>query len=52
MLRCGFDEFVVKDADPAEAITSAAKRFSVAYQGAADDRLPAWQRRLNRETVS
>ncbi len=52
MLRCGFDEFVVKDADPAEAITSAAKRFSVAYQGAADGRLPAWQRRLNKETLA
>ena len=51
MLRCGFDEFVVKDRDPAEAITSAAKRFSVAYQGAADSQSPVWQRRLNRETI-
>jgi uncharacterized protein (DUF934 family) len=42
MLRCGFDEFLVKDKDPAEAITSAAKRFSTTYQGAADSAQPAW----------
>ena len=42
MLRCGFDEFLVKDRDPAEAITSAAKRFSTTYQGAADSARPAW----------
>lgn len=52
MIRCGFDEFVVKDHDPAEAIAQAGKRFSVAYQTAADAEVPVWQRRLNRETVA
>ena len=46
MIRCGFDEFVVKDADPAGAVAQAAQRFSVAYQAAADDRVPVWQQRL------
>jgi len=48
MIRCGFDEFAVRDADPAEAIAQAGKRFSVAYQAAADDRVPVWQQRLQR----
>ncbi|MEI9905379.1 MAG: DUF934 domain-containing protein [Asticcacaulis sp.] len=48
MLRCGFDEFLVKDRDPAEAITSAAKRFSTVYQSAADANAPAWARRRAR----
>ncbi len=42
MLRCGFDEFLVKDKDPAGAITSAAKRFSTTYQSAADSARPTW----------
>jgi uncharacterized protein (DUF934 family) len=49
MIRCGFDEFVVKDADPALAVALASRRFSVAYQAAADDRLPVWRRRLQRQ---
>ena len=42
MLRCGFDEFAVKDRDPSEAIASAAKRFTTTYQGAADAARPTW----------
>lgn len=42
MLRCGFDEFAVKDRDPSEAILSAARRFSTTYQGAADAARPTW----------
>ncbi len=42
MLRCGFDEFLVKDKTPAEAVTSAAKRFSTTYQSAADSARPTW----------
>ena len=42
MLRCGFNEFAVKDRDPAEAIASAARRFSTTYQGAADAARPTW----------
>ena len=42
MLRCGFDEFVVKDRDPGEAIRTAATRYSTVYQSAADTRRPAW----------
>lgn len=45
MLRCGFDEFVVRDHDPAGAIAAASNRFSVAYQSAADSRVPVWQLR-------
>ena len=42
MLRCGFDEFLVKDRDPAEAVVSAARRYSIVYQAAADAGRPAW----------
>ena len=42
MLRCGFDEFLVKDKDPAQAIAVAKSRFSTFYQGAADANRPAW----------
>jgi uncharacterized protein (DUF934 family) len=42
MLRCGFDEFLVKDKDPAGAVIQAAKRFTTYYQRAADLRRPAW----------
>ncbi|EGF92301.1 hypothetical protein ABI_07350 [Asticcacaulis biprosthecium C19] len=45
MLRCGFDEFLVKDKDPSQAITSAAQRFTTFYQGAADANRPAWAKR-------
>ena len=42
MLRCGFDEFLVKDRDPVQAITAARSRFGTFYQGAADTNRPAW----------
>ncbi len=42
MLRCGFDQFAVKDHDPAGALAAAQSRFSVVYQGAADGREPVW----------
>ncbi len=42
MLRCGFDEFLVKDKDPAQAIAAAKVRFGTFYQGAADANRPAW----------
>ena len=42
LLRCGFDEFLVKDKDPAGAIADAARRFTTTYQGAADSAQPAW----------
>lgn len=42
MLRCGFDEFLVKDKDPAGAIAAAKSRFGTFYQGAADANRPAW----------
>ena len=42
MLRCGFNEFVVKDKDPAGALANARQRFSTTYQGAADSARPAW----------
>lgn len=45
MLRCGFDEFVLKDANPAEAMGRAAARFTTVYQSAADSALPAWELR-------
>ena len=52
MMRCGFNEFAVKDHDPAEAIASAAKRFSTTYQGAADAAQPAWALRHQVEASS
>lgn len=42
MLRCGFSEFLVKDKDPAQAVTAARTRFGIFYQGAADANCPAW----------
>lgn len=45
MLRCGFDQFLIRDADPAEAVTSAAQRFTTFYQGAADGHQATWARR-------
>jgi uncharacterized protein (DUF934 family) len=41
MLRCGFDAFALKAHHPEEDFARAARTFSVAYQGAADGRLPA-----------
>jgi uncharacterized protein (DUF934 family) len=42
MLRCGFDEFLIKDKTPSEAIIGAAKRYATTYQSAADAAAPAW----------
>ena len=42
MLRCGFDEFLLKDRTPSEAVVAAAKRYSVTYQSAADAATPVW----------
>jgi uncharacterized protein (DUF934 family) len=42
MLRCGFDELELKDADPVGAIKAAKARFEYVYQGAADGRQPVW----------
>jgi uncharacterized protein (DUF934 family) len=38
MLRCGFDEFVLKAKDPEAAFARAARTFSKVYQPAADGR--------------
>ncbi len=42
MLRCGFNEFIVKDCDAAEALASAKARFTTYYQSAADAHRPTW----------
>lgn len=42
MLRCGFNEFIVKDRDAIEALASAKARFTTFYQSAADARRPTW----------
>lgn len=42
MLRCGFDEFLLKDKTPSEAIIAAAQRYSTTYQSAADTARPVW----------
>jgi uncharacterized protein (DUF934 family) len=42
MLRCGFDELELKDADPVGAVKAAKARFEYVYQGAADGREPVW----------
>ncbi|HEX7798731.1 MAG TPA: DUF934 domain-containing protein [Asticcacaulis sp.] len=42
MLRCGFDEFLLKDRTPSETVVAAAKRYSVTYQSAADAATPVW----------
>ena len=45
MLRCGFDEFLLKDRDPKAAMQAAAAKFTTVYQSAADNALPAWELR-------
>jgi uncharacterized protein (DUF934 family) len=45
MLRCGFDEFVLKANDAEAAFARAAKTFSLVYQPAADDRVTIGARR-------
>ncbi|MFN3230496.1 MAG: DUF934 domain-containing protein [Asticcacaulis sp.] len=46
MLRCGFDEFALKDQDPEQALEIARARFRTVYQSAADARRAAHQERL------
>jgi uncharacterized protein (DUF934 family) len=45
MQRCGFDAFELAHDQPVQAWVSATNEFSVFYQPAADDRVPAMQRR-------
>ena len=45
MLRCGFDQFLLKDRDPKTAMQAAAVKFTTVYQSAADSALPAWELR-------
>ncbi len=45
MLRCGFDEFLLKDRDPKAAMQAAAHKFTTVYQSAADSAVPAWELR-------
>ncbi|MFT3997452.1 MAG: DUF934 domain-containing protein [Asticcacaulis sp.] len=45
MLRCGFDAFLVKDADPTGAIAHARGLYDLAYQSAADSLKPVWKLR-------
>lgn len=42
MMRCGFDAFLLKDADPAGAIKYARSLYTNAYQSAADGLKPVW----------
>ncbi|MGE3302964.1 MAG: DUF934 domain-containing protein [Hyphomonadaceae bacterium] len=48
MLRCGFDEFVLKAKDPEAAYARAVKAFSQVYQPSTDARAPAPLQRLRR----
>ncbi len=45
MQRCGFDAFELTNGQPVQAWVSATNEFSVFYQPAADDRVPAMQHR-------
>jgi len=45
MLRCGFDEFLIKDADPKGALAYARSLYDLAYQSAADPLKPVWKLR-------
>lgn len=45
MQRCGFDAFEFANGQAVQAWIAATNEFSVFYQPAADDRLPAMQRR-------
>lgn len=42
MMRCGFNSFLLKDADPAGAIRHARSLYTHAYQSAADGLKPVW----------
>ncbi len=50
MVRCGFDEFVLKAKDPEAAFARAAGTFSKVYQPAADRRATAVDLRLGKQT--
>jgi uncharacterized protein (DUF934 family) len=52
MLRCGFDSFETEQAGFGPALARARTLFSVVYQGAEDDRLPASLLRLKRRSAS
>jgi len=52
MLRCGFDSFESEQASFGPALARARTLFSVVYQGAEDDRLPASLLRLKRRNAS
>lgn len=45
MMRCGFDAFLIKDADPEGAVAHARTLYDTAYQSAADGLKPVWARR-------
>lgn len=45
MARCGFDSFVLRDDQNAEACLGAFEDFHAAYQPAVDATLPVWKRR-------
>ena len=42
MMRCGFNTFLLKDADPQGAIAHARSLYANAYQSAADGLKPVW----------
>lgn len=48
MIRCGFDEFYLKDTNPVEAIKAASDRFRTTYQNAADSRKASHLLRLEK----
>jgi uncharacterized protein (DUF934 family) len=51
MLRCGFDSFDSDQKGFGDALAKARALFSVVYQPAEDDRLPASLLRLSRRNV-
>jgi len=51
MLRCGFDSFESEQKGFGEALARARTLFSVVYQPAEDDQVPAALRRLERESA-
>ncbi|MET0182497.1 MAG: DUF934 domain-containing protein [Caulobacterales bacterium] len=48
MLRCGFNSFTLRGADPIADYERAAKSFSISYQAAADGRRPVYGLRAAR----
>ncbi len=49
MQRCGFDAFEIVGPDAEAAFARATRVYSRVYQGAADDRAPAWAGRLKKK---